>query len=211
MVLKSDYGKIILEVNDSNVIYKKLFKKYVIKKSDIRSIFYDESVLGMLTYSGRVYSISINSILWSERSKLDELRKELNKESILFNYSKITNQGLSFFIWWIPYTIINIMKLRLEIMLLVMVFILFIIAYFYRISNRNNIIYNIDTNELEVIRKNNIVKYKKREIDEIKVRKQSTYVTDIQFIKNKKKYDIYFKESPYLIKIYGISLVKLFN
>ncbi len=211
MVLKSDYGKVILEVNDSNVIYKKLFKKYVIKKSDIRSIFYDESVLGMLTYSGRVYSISINSLLWSERSKLDELRRELNKENILFNYTKITNQSLSIFIWWIPYMITNIMRFRLEIMLLVMIPILVIIAYFYRSSNRNNIIYNIDINELEVIRKNNILKYKKHEIDEIKVRKQSDYVTDIQFIKNKKKYDIYFKESPYLIKIYNISLVKLFN
>lgn len=211
MVLKSDYGKVILEVNDSNVIYKKLFKKYGIKKSDIRSIFYDESVLGMLTYSGRVYSISINSLLWSERSKLDELRRELNKENILFNYTKITNQSLSIFIWWIPYMITNIMRFRLEIMLLVMIPILVIIAYFYRSSNRNNIIYNIDINELEVIRKNNILKYKKHEIDEIKVRKQSDYVTDIQFIKNKKKYDIYFKESPYLIKIYNISLVKLFN
>lgn len=211
MVLKSDYGKVILEVNDSNVVYKKLFKKYVIKKSDIRSIFYDESVLGMLTYSGRVYSISINSLLWSERSKLDELRRELNKENILFNYTKITNQSLSIFIWWIPYMITNIMRFRLEIMLLVMIPILVIIAYFYRSSNRNNIIYNIDINELEVIRKNNILKYKKHEIDEIKVRKQSDYVTDIQFIKNKKKYDIYFKESPYLIKIYNVSLVKLFN
>lgn len=87
MVLVNDYGKVILEVNENEIIYKKLLKKYIIKKCDIRSLYYDETTLGVLCYNGKIYSLNITSLLFSERKKLEELYEKLNKENILFSFN----------------------------------------------------------------------------------------------------------------------------
>nr|MDV4152371.1 hypothetical protein [Clostridium sp. AL.422] len=86
MRLKDDYGKEFLLLDEENLIYKRAIKKITIKRDEIRSVFYDESTLGVLTYSGRIYSFRITKLLFSERKKLEELRVELNKENILFDY-----------------------------------------------------------------------------------------------------------------------------
>lgn len=66
--------KKILCLEDDKLIYYGVFRKIIIKKSDIRSIFYDETTLGILLNSGKTYSLNINKFLFSERSKLEELR-----------------------------------------------------------------------------------------------------------------------------------------
>lgn len=74
MALISDNEKKILCLEDDKLIYYGVFRKIIIKKSDIRSIFYDETTLGILLNSGKTYSLNINKFLFSERSKLEELR-----------------------------------------------------------------------------------------------------------------------------------------
>ena len=73
-----------------------------------------------------------------------------------------------------------------------------------------NVIYNIDLCEFEIIKRKSILKYKKYEIDKIKLIKQNTNSIYVELNKNKSKYKLYFKENPYLIKIYNLSLTKLF-
>lgn len=73
-----------------------------------------------------------------------------------------------------------------------------------------NNVYNIDKDEVEILRGKHTFKYKKHEIDNIKLRR-SNYLNIIEFKKNGNKYVMYFKESPYLIKIYDLSLGKLFS
>ena len=105
----------------------------------------------------------------------------------------------------------NIMKFRFFGILLALLLLLSLIVCFYEILNIDNSVYNINNDEIEIIRKKHLLKYKRHEIDKIKIIKQNRYMTIIQFKKGKNKYNIYFKENPYLIKLYNISLVKLFN
>lgn len=104
MVLKNDYNKVIIQLTNDEFIYKSIFRRVKIKKSDIRSVFYDEGYLGILTYSGRIYSLSLGSLLWSERNKLEDLRKELNKENILFDYTnaKAMRDFFPYYMFFLP-------------------------------------------------------------------------------------------------------------
>lgn len=70
MKFKDDYGKDILILDEENLTYKNFFRKILIKRSDIRSVFYDEEILGILTYSGKIYPLVIRKLLFSERKKI---------------------------------------------------------------------------------------------------------------------------------------------
>ena len=74
-----------------------------------------------------------------------------------------------------------------------------------------NVIYNINSNEIEIIIFKKIIKYKREEIDKINLIKINENINIIEFKKKRIKYELYFRESPYLIKIYNLSLIKLFN
>ncbi|MCR1952481.1 MULTISPECIES: hypothetical protein [unclassified Clostridium] len=210
MVLINDYKKVIIELTDDDFIYKSFFRKVKIKKSDIRSVFYDEGYLGILTYRGKIYSLSLGSLLWSEKGKLEDLRKELNKENILFDYTntKVFKEIFPFYL--ISISIINLIeKPRFAIL----IFLIFIIGIIYsrKVTIFENNVFNIDKDELEVIRRKSILKYKRHEIDKIKLKRELNGITTIYFKKNGNKFRLYFKDNPYLIKIYDLSLVKLFG
>ena len=207
MVLKDDYNKDLLTIDEENLIYKKLFKKVKIKKSDIRSIFYGENILGVLTYSGKIYSFSIVKLLYSERYKLENLRKELNKEKVLFNYTSTIYKDYIYMIFFINLIMNNIRNnWAIVILILLLIIFIFIVKHYSR-----NVIFNIDKDELEVKIGKNIFKYKRHEIDKINIKKYYQDVNNIEFKKNGNRYIICFKENPYLIKIYNTSLSKLFN
>lgn len=210
MVLINDYKKVIIELTDDDFIYKSFFRKVKIKKSDIRSVFYDEGYLGILTYRGKIYSLSLGSLLWSEKGKLEDLRKELNKENILFDYTntKVFKEIFPFYL--ISISIINLIeKPRFAIL----IFLIFIIGIIYsrKVTIFENNVFNIDKDELEVIRRKSILKYKRHEIDKINLKRELNGITTIYFKKNDNKFRLYFKDNPYLIKIYDLSLVKLFG
>lgn len=210
MVLINDYNKVIIELNEDDFIYKRLFRRVKIKKSDIRSIFYDEVYLGILTYSGRIYSLSLGSLLWSEKWKLEDLRKELNKENILFDYTNAKAMRDSF-----PYYMFFILIFNDEkyLKFKIVIFLIFIIGIIYirRISIFSNTVFNIDKDELEFIRRKSTLKYKRHEIDKIELKREVDHITNIYFKKSGNKYSISFKDTPYLIKIYDLSLIKLFG
>lgn len=207
MVLKDDYNKDLLTIDEENLIYKKLFKKVKIKKSDIRSIFYGENILGVLTYSGKIYSFSIVKLLYSERYKLENLRKELNKEKVLFNYTSTIYKDYIYMIFFINLIMNNIRNnWAIVILILLLIIFIFIVKHYSR-----NVIFNIDKDELEVKIGKNIFKYKRHEIDKIKIIKHNLKGNIIQFFKNGNKYTLYFEDTPYLIKNYNIGLNKLFN
>ena len=65
--------------------------------------------------------------------------------------------------------------------------------------------------ELEIINRRNSLKYKRHEIDKIELKRYYDGITTIEFKKNENKHSISFKDTPYLIKIYDLSLVKLFG
>lgn len=210
MVLKNDYNKVIIQLTNDEFIYKSFFRWVKIKKSDIRSIFYDEGYLGILTYSRRIYSLSLGSLLWSEKGKLEDLRKELNKENILFDYTnaKAMRDFFPYYMFFLP--IFNDEKyLKFKIVL----FLIFIIGIIYikRVSIFSNTVFNIDKDELEIINRKNSIKYKRHEINKIESKKYYDGVTTIEFKKSGNKYSISFKDTPYLIKIYDLSLIKLFG
>lgn len=206
MVIKDDYNKDFLILDEENLIYKRLFKKVKIKRSDIRSIFYGENILGVLTYSGKVYSFNIVKLLYSERYKLEDLRKELNKEKILFNYTSNIYNNYIYIIFIINPIMNNIRNIWGISMLILLIVFIFIAKYYNR-----SIIFNIDKDELEVKIGRKFLKYKRYEIDKIKIIKHTTRGNIINFFKNGNKYTLYFEDTPYLIKNYGVGLNKLFN
>ena len=84
MKFKDDYGKDILILDEENLIYKGFLRRKTIKREDIRSVFYDENILGVLSYSGKIYSLNIVHLLFSERKKLEELRLKLSETNLFF-------------------------------------------------------------------------------------------------------------------------------
>ena len=84
MKFKDDYGKDILILDEENLIYKGFLRRKTIKREDIRSVFYDENILGVLSYSGKIYSLNIVHLLFSERKKLEELRLKLSEANLFF-------------------------------------------------------------------------------------------------------------------------------
>lgn len=214
MRLKDDYGKEFLLLDEENLIYKRTIKKITIKRDEIRSVFYDENILGVLTYSGKIYSFRITKLLFSERKKLEELRLELNKENIIFDYINYRNNMVYIPIIWLYCSINNVIfrsKNTINFILNVIVSLGLISFFIFRRDLIPNVIYNIDLCEFEIIKRKSILKYKKYEIDKIKLIKQNTNSIYVELNKNKSKYKLYFKENPYLIKIYNLSLTKLFN
>lgn len=210
MILKDDYHKDIILLDEEKLVYKRKFKKITINREEIRSVFYDEYILGVLTYSGKVYSLNIVGLLFSERKKLEDLRLELNKEAILFDYNNSRgNFNVLFYICFYLNIFNFISKQKNSIKIVLLIFIIALIIYGKRLLS--SCAYNINTNQLEVIKDKNTIKYKKDEIDKINLMKSNNNITIIEFQKNRKKYKLYFKNSPYLIKIYNTSLIKLFK
>lgn len=210
MVLKNENNKVIIELNEDELIYKRFFRRIKIKKSNVRSVFYDESFLGILTYSGKIYSLNISSLLWSENGKLEELRKELNKENILFDYTnvKVIRSYFPFYLIFLP--MLNV-DLEIELKIILLLICIIGILYSKSMPRNNNTVFNIDKDELEIVRLKRLQKYKRHEIDKIELKRYFDEVTTIEFKKNENKFVIYFKDTPYLIKIYNLSLIKLFK
>lgn len=213
MVLKDDYNKDLFTVDKENLIYKSFLRRVKIKKSDIRSVFYGENILGVLTYSGNIYSFNIVKLLYSERDKLENLRNELSKENILFDYTNVSYNNYIFIIIFIN-PIINLISndnktgilIKLIIVMILFSLIVFLIKYY-----KETVIFNIDKDELEVKRGKRNFKYKRCEFDKIKLVGGNSKFTILQFEKNRKKYRLNFEDTPYLIKNYNVSLNKLFN
>ncbi|MBQ6820107.1 MAG: hypothetical protein IJO26_02275 [Clostridium sp.] len=210
MRLKDDYGKDMLILDEENLTYKSFFRKIVIKRSDIRSVFYDEQILGILTYSGKIYTLVIIKLLFSERKRLEELRLELNKENILFDYTKSLNSEI--YLLFIS-NFMNIFVIQASYSIIIKIFLLILIISFLILIRKlaKTTIYNIDKEEVEIFTWKTTLKYKKHEIDKIKVTNKSSCLNSIVFKKNKNKFILNYKKNPYLIKIYNTSLTKLFN
>ena len=208
MVLKDDYNKELFTIDEENLIYKGFFRKVKIKKSDIRSVFYGENILGILTYGGKIYSFNIVKLLYSERYKVENLRNELNKENIIFNYTKVDFSDYSIYFLIFMNPIINLIQnIFVGIITLIILLVFILLVKYYG----NKVVFNIDKDELEVKRGKDIFKYKRDEIDKIRIIKHSTKGKSIEFKKNKNKYILNFEDTPYLIKNYNVSLNKLFN
>ena len=210
MRIRNDYGKDMLILDEEKLIFKHFFGEKIIKRSDIRSVFYDENILGILNYNGKVYSINITPVLFSQRKMIQELRLQLNKENILFNYIRSMNYESSLattLIYFIIFPSISILNNNIYPLFLVSLYIMFIILINKLIPR---IFYNIDTNEVEVFKWRKKIKYKREELDKVKLKKINEYTSVVEFIKNKKKYKLYFMGNSQLSKIYNTSLKELF-
>lgn len=205
------YDMLILD--EKKLIYTKYLKRKTIKKEEIRSVFYDENILGILTYSGKIYSFNISRLLSTQRKRLEDLRVELNKENILFDYTNFIENSMYPLLFIGYFNIINIFIIRPNYSIIIKIFLVITIIFsFVLIKNlEETTIYNIDKEEVEIFSWKNTLKYKKYEIDKIKVMKVNGNINSIVFKKNKKNFKLYFRENPYLIKIYNTSLTKLFN
>ncbi|WP_294364747.1 hypothetical protein [uncultured Clostridium sp.] len=111
------------------------------------------------------------------------------------------------------FNIINIFIIQSNYSIIIKIFLVITIIFsFVLIKNlEETTIYNIDKEEVEIFSWKNTLKYKKYEIDKIKVMKVNGNINSIVFKKNKNNFKLYFRENPYLIKIYNTSLTKLFN
>ena len=111
------------------------------------------------------------------------------------------------------FNIINMTIIRPNYSIIIKLFLVITIIFsFVLIRNLEKTnIYNIDKEEVEIFTWKTTLKYKKYEIDKIKVMKVNNTINSIVFKKNKNNFKLYFRENPYLIKIYNTSLTKLFN
>ena len=210
MILNDNYERILIILDEENLIYKGTFRKTTIKREEIRSVFYDEELLGVLTYSGKIYSLKIDKLSVSDKEKLEQLRVVLNKENILFDYTNrmIAIVSLPLFVFFMPISISFIISSRIIVAVLLISIFIFYINVLKKVMPNN--VYNINSDEVEILRGKHTFKYKKKEIDKIKLIRGHNLNT-IEFKKNGNKYVMYFKESKYLTKIYSLSLGELFT
>lgn len=210
MILNDNYERILIILDEENLIYKGTFRKTTIKREEIRSAFYDEELLGVLTYSGKIYSLKIDKLSVSDKEKLEQLRLVLNKENILFDYTNrmIAIVSLPLFVFFMPISISFIISSRIIVAVLLISIFIFYINVLKKVMPNN--VYNINSDEVEILRGKHTFKYKKQEIDKIKLIRGNNLNT-IEFKKNGNKYVMYFKESKYLTKIYKLSLGELFT
>lgn len=210
MILNDNYERILIILDEENLIYKGTFRKTTIKREEIRSVFYDEELLGVLTYSGKIYSLKIDKLSVSDKEKLEQLRVVLNKENILFDYTNrmIAIVSLPLFVFFMPISISFIISSRIIVAVLLISIFIFYINVLKKVMPNN--VYNINSDEVEILRGKHTFKYKKKEIDKIKLIRGHNLNT-IEFKKNGNKYVMYFKESKYLTKIYNLSLGELFT
>ncbi|TGY40924.1 hypothetical protein E5347_13785 [Clostridium sartagoforme] len=210
MILNDNYERILIILDEENLIYKGTFRKTTIKREEIRSAFYDEELLGVLTYSGKIYSLKIDKLSVSDKEKLEQLRLVLNKENILFDYTNrmIAIVSLPLFVFFMPISISFIISSRIIVAVLLISIFIFYINVLKKVMPNN--VYNINSDEVEILRGKHTFKYKKQEIDKIKLIRGHNLNT-IEFKKNGNKYVMYFKESKYLTKIYSLSLGELFT
>lgn len=106
------------------------------------------------------------------------------------------------------YVMNSVRSIKLQIAVFVF---MVLITYIYSTYLINNVVFNIDKDEFEIFRGKNIFKYKRHEIDKINIKKYYQGINNIEFKKNGNRYTMFFKENHHLIKIYDISLLKLFN
>ena len=210
MILNDNNERILIILDEENLIYKGTFRKTTIKREEIRSVFYDEELLGVLTYSGKIYSLKIDKLSVSDKEKLEQLRLVLNKENILFDYTNrmIAIVSLPLFVFFMPISISFIISSRIIVAVLLISIFIFYINVLKKVMPNN--VYNINSDEVEILRGKHTFKYKKQEIDKIKLIRGNNLNT-IEFKKNGNKYVMYFKESKYLTKIYKLSLGELFT
>lgn len=199
MELISDYGKTILAVNEEEITYKKLFKKCVIKKCDIRSMYYDEITLVILCYSGKIHSINITNLLFSERKKLEHLYSELNKENMLFNIDKsyIRNTRLYWLVFFIP-------RYSNSYICLTLIIILSVLICTYTIEKKKYIgtFYNLDKEEFEVLKNKQVIKIKRKDVEDIKI-KEINWGSIVEIVYKKNKYKIFIRENIDCKKLYN--------
>lgn len=210
MILNDNNERILIILDEENLIYKGTFRKTTIKREEIRSVFYDEELLGVLTYSGKIYSLKIDKLSVSDKEKLEQLRLVINKENILFDYTNrmIAIVSLPLFVFFMPISISFIISSRIIVAVLLISIFIFYINVLKKVMPNN--VYNINSDEVEILRGKHTFKYKKKEIDKIKLIRGHNLNT-IEFKKNGNKYVMYFKESKYLTKIYNLSLGELFT
>ncbi|GAA0083889.1 hypothetical protein UT300007_03280 [Clostridium sp. CTA-7] len=195
MVLLSDYGRVILEVNEEEIIYK----KRVIKKCDIRSLYYDENILAILCYNGKVHSLNMNSLLFSERKKLEYLYSELNKENMLFNIDKryIGNTGLYWLLFFIP-------RYSNSYICLTWIIILSVLICTYIIEKKKYVgtFYNLDKEEFEVLKNDKVIKIKRKDVEYIKI-KEINLGSIVEIVYKKSKYKMFIRENVDCKKLYN--------
>lgn len=210
MILNDNHERILIILDEENLIYKGTFRKTTIKREEIRSVFYDEELLGVLTYSGKIYSLKIDKLSVSDKEKLEQLRLVLNKENILFDYTNrmISIVSLPLFVFFMPISISFIISSRIIVSVLLISIFIFYINVLKKVMPNN--VYNTNSDEVEILRGKHTFRYKKQEIDKIKLIRGHNLNT-IEFKKNGNKYVMYFKESKYLTKIYNLSLGEIFT
>ena len=210
MFLKDDYNKKMFILDDQNLIYKGKFRKKTIRRKDIRSVFYDEDRMGILTYDGKIYSFNIIKLLFSERRKLKVLREELNKENILFDYDNYRFDIINISLVW-GYVMLVSARTIHQLFYQAIAVLIFVPSMFLIKNILPRAFYNIDKGEFEIIKFRNNFKYKKGDIDKIELERINQNITSIQFKKDGSKYKMYFRENQYLKRIYNLSLIKLFK
>ena len=115
----------------------------------------------------------IRDRLSTQRKRLEDLRVELNKENILFDYTNFIENSMYPLLFIGYFNIINIFIIRPNYSIIIKIFLVITIIFsFVLIKNlEETTIYNIDKEEVEIFSWKNTLKYKKYEIDKIKVMK----------------------------------------
>lgn len=222
MELKNKFETIIVRLDKEKLIYKKFLSTKIIKRNEIRSVFYNDTTLGILTYNGEIHSINIQVLLEEDINKLEELRLELNKENIIFDYTNFSNKIMKFPLLILQYSfIINIFSIisnkisdnTVDYYNIIPTASLAVgIIIYYILIKRlilNTTVYNIEKNEVEIFKSKGVIKYNRNEIDKVDILNLNERINTVVFYKGRRKYRIKFTDNKYVMKIYNTSLNEL--
>ena len=193
MIIKSDYDKIILELNDEELILYKFFKRTHIRISNIRSAYYRGNLLYILTNDNKYYYKNLSTMKLSQLNNLEVLVNELNKDKFIFFFPNGNTINL---IFCIPMYINIIMKnicnsdgtFAYSIFMILSLILVFVI-FFYNRANQKVWVYSIETHEFQRFNKHNII-INSVKLSDTKITKKNDFHGFLALISEKHKFSL---------------------
>lgn len=163
MIVHNDFGRKKIELTEDELIIYRLFWKKRIKKENIKSAFIvDDFFLVVRTNDEKVTTAGNEFLRWTDKEILKRIVDEINKEDVIFpsnreNFSTL----LILFVNIVNAFMLSLNRSSIEVKYIFYVIgilnLILLFHFIFMIYNYNNALYDIDSNELKIIKNKNII------------------------------------------------------
>lgn len=193
MIIKSDYDKILLELDDEELIIHKFFKRTHIRRSNIRSAYYKDNFLYILTNDNKYYYKNLATMKFSQLNNLEVIVNEINKDKFIFFFPNGNTVSLIFcipmYINIIMNNIFNSDETLAYPILMILSLILVFVIFFYNRANQKIWVYSIETHEFQRFNKYNII-INSVKLSDTKITEKNDYHGSLALTSEKHKFSL---------------------